>query len=199
MSFSRRQRQQLLTLMRAVGPLAPTACEGWQVQDLAAHLWVREHRLDALPGIGNERFAATTQRVQMDALHSKGFDGLLQDLQRPAGLMAVVDPLVNGTEYYIHHEDVARANGRAVPLGEGDQRYLLRIALVLAWKTARTAGVRLVVTPTGGESRSFGSGRSVVHVDGAPNELLLHFSGREANVSIIADDVDAYKAAVGGL
>lgn len=35
----------------AKGPDAPTLCEGWFTRDLAAHLWIREHRLDAAVGM----------------------------------------------------------------------------------------------------------------------------------------------------
>lgn len=199
MTFARRQRRQLLDLMRRVGPLAPTSCEGWQVQDLAAHLWVREHRLDALPGIGNERFASTTARIQMEALHARGFEQLLADLERPHGVMGLFDPLVNGAEYYVHHEDVLRPQGSKVQLTDDEQRFLLRIVRVLALRAQRAARVRLVINPAGGRTRSFGSGNRVVHLEGAPNELLLHLSGRDADVAIAADDVEAYCRSVGGL
>ncbi len=179
--------------------MAPTACEGWTAQDLAAHLWVREHRPDALPGIGLSRFAPHTERVQAEALHRKGFDGLLEDLAQPPAIVRLLDPLVNGVEYYIHHEDVLRPQGERVQLQPRDVPGLTRVALVLARKSRLGKDLRLVVTPTGGHARSFGAGSQVVHVEGPGNELLLHFTGRDADVTIVADDVDAYRAGVAGL
>ncbi|WP_296141310.1 maleylpyruvate isomerase family mycothiol-dependent enzyme [uncultured Tessaracoccus sp.] len=199
MSFARRQRQQLVSALRQAGALAPTACEGWTAQDLAAHLWVREHRLDALPGIGLSRFAGHTEQVQARALHRKGFEGLLEDLEQPPALVRLLDPIVNGVEYYIHHEDVLRPQGERVQLQPRDVAPLTRVALLLARKSRLGKDLRLVVTPTGGHARSFGAGSTVVHVEGPGNELLLHFTGRDADVTIVADDVDAYRAGVVGL
>lgn len=185
--------------MREVGPLAETACEGWQVQDLAAHLWVREHKLAALPGIGMERFADKTRRIQNEHLHKLGFERILRELERPAGLMKVLDPIVNAAEYYIHHEDVLRPRGERAMLTDADQKSLLKVALMLARKAQVGKDFRLVVTPTNGHAKSFGRGDNVVYVEGAPNELLLHFSGRDSDVVIVADDIDAYKDQIKGL
>ncbi len=185
--------------MHTAGPLAPTACEGWLVQDLAAHLWVREHRLSALPGIGAPRFAARTQRLQMEGLHRLGFEGLLEKLERPGWVMRLVDPLVNGAEFYLHLEDVLRPRHEHAELSRSDQEYLRRIALLMARKTQLGKPYRLVVTPTDGHAKSYGGGEQVVYVEGAPNELLLHFSGRDADVVITADDEPAYRASIAGL
>lgn len=199
MTLAQRQRRALLDLMREVGPLAPTMCDGWTVQDLAAHLWVREHMLRALPGIGWERFAGTTERLQAETLHRKGFAEILDELERPAGLMRVLDPLVNAAEYTIHHDDVLRPLGRSLELRDAEEEFLGKVVVALAAKAAMGQKYRLVVSPTIGKERSFGKGSHVVHVSGKPSDLLLHFSGRDSDVEIVADDVDAYKASVKGL
>lgn len=51
MTAARRERRALVATFREVGPQAPTLCEGWNTTDLAAHLVVRERRLDATAGI----------------------------------------------------------------------------------------------------------------------------------------------------
>ena len=51
MSVASDERAALCDLLDELGPDQPTLCEGWQTRDLAAHLVVREHRLDAAPGI----------------------------------------------------------------------------------------------------------------------------------------------------
>src|ERR1700712_1405701 len=48
------ERTALADLFTAVGPEAPTCCEGWTTAHLASHLVVRERRPDALPGYGFE-------------------------------------------------------------------------------------------------------------------------------------------------
>ena len=55
MSLASRQRDSLCDLMSELGPLAPTMCDGWNVGDLAAHLWIREHKPASLPGIGSQQ------------------------------------------------------------------------------------------------------------------------------------------------
>ena len=199
MSFVRRQRAQLIDLMREVGPFADTKCEGWQVQDLAAHLWIREHRPSALPGIGFEAFAGRTERIQQESLHSKGFLGLLEELQRPPWYMRPMDRLAGGVEWYIHHEDVRRARGEKVRLTAREVDSLESIALVMAKKAQRESGAQLVVTPRGSKPRTLGTGDRTIFVEGPANELLLHFTGRDSDVTVTGDDVEAYRESLKGL
>ena len=51
MTFSNAQRSQLAALLIDLGPNSPTLCEGWETKDLAAHLWIRENRIDAAGGM----------------------------------------------------------------------------------------------------------------------------------------------------
>lgn len=199
MTFARRQRSQLVDLLREVGPFAETACEGWQTQDLAAHLWVREHKPAALPGIGIKALAGVTERMQRHALHAKGYLPILEDLESPSWYVAPLDPLVNGVEWYVHHEDVRRPRGEKVELTDGEVRGLEKVAFALAKKAQLESDHRLVVTPTGGSPRRFGKGSRTIYVEGPANELVLHFSGREADVVVTGDDVDRYRESLRGL
>src|SRR4029077_13758842 len=63
MSIVQRERAALVEILRAVGPDAPTLCEGWTTRDLTAHLVVRERRPDALPGLLLGRVPPHTPRV----------------------------------------------------------------------------------------------------------------------------------------
>ena len=45
------ERVRLCDLLIEQGESAPTLCEGWLTRDLVAHLFVREHRPAAMPGI----------------------------------------------------------------------------------------------------------------------------------------------------
>lgn len=188
MSFVKRQRAALTDLLEELGPFAPTKCEGWQTQDLAAHLYLREHKVAALPGIGFERFAEQTSRLQQEVLHSMDYPALVEEIRTTGWIMRAVDRLVNTSELFIHHEDVLRANGRSQELTAAEQRELWPLVKVMARRVQTKAGdqVRLTRTDTGAESQ-IGTGERIVHLSGLPSELLLHLTGRDSAVAIIAD------------
>lgn len=202
MTFAQRQRAALVSLMRRLGPFAPTRCGGWQTQDLAAHLYVREHRLDALPGIGLDRFAGRTERIQRESLHTLGYPGLLDEIERPGWVMRPLDKLVNTSELYIHHEDVLRANGGTQTLTAQEQQELWPVAVMLARKAKSSFGGRVLLTRTDTGNRiEMGRGTRPVHVSGLPSELVLLLSGREADVAVTGEpeSVEDWWAAVSGL
>src|SRR6202007_499940 len=78
MSAARRERSALVETLRRVGPDAPTLCEGWTTRDLAAHLVVRERRLDATPGITIPFLAGYTAKVQNQTARSNSWDDLVE-------------------------------------------------------------------------------------------------------------------------
>jgi uncharacterized protein (TIGR03085 family) len=111
--LARSERQAICALLDELGPNEPTLCEGWTTADLAAHLVLREGRFDAMPGIALRFLSGHTANVQK-SLISKGFQPLVNRLRsgppryspfRPAR----VDEAANGIEFFIHHEDVRRA------------------------------------------------------------------------------------------
>ena len=110
-----RERAELCDLFVAKGPDAPTLCEGWATLDLAAHLIVRE--TDPRAGLcimGGDRFASLETRL-MDKARAQGYERIVERLR--GGPPAVpwrlpgLRPLLNEAEWFIHHEDVRRANG----------------------------------------------------------------------------------------
>ena len=64
-SLAQRERSALVETMRAVGPDAPTLCEGWTTRDLAAHLVVREGRPDAAAGVVVPAFADRLEQIRL--------------------------------------------------------------------------------------------------------------------------------------
>jgi uncharacterized protein (TIGR03085 family) len=110
-SFAQRERSSLCDLLADLGPDAPTLCEGWTSADLAAHLFIRDHRPDATPGMILE-FApvrAWTKRVQDGARDTHTWDTLIGKVRTgPAALMRPFDKGVNTLEYFVHHEDLRR-------------------------------------------------------------------------------------------
>ena len=98
--------------MRAVGPDAPTLCGDWTTRDLAAHLVLRERRPDAAAGILISKLAGYTARKQKELTERTEWPDLLELVASGPPLyspLKLLDPLVNTTEMFIHHEDVRRA------------------------------------------------------------------------------------------
>lgn len=132
MSFAQRERHSLIDLLGSVGPDAPTLCEGWTTADLAAHLFVRENRPRALPGMSGGRFADVAEREMTRALDELGYEGILTRLaDGPPALMQFADAAMNTIEYFVHHEDVRRAgvvesDAYVRPLSEADRVQLAR-------------------------------------------------------------------------
>ncbi len=194
MTLAQRQRAQLLDLFLELGPFAPTLCEGWKTQDLAAHLWIREHKPQALPGMGIKKFAALTDRIQMESLHTHGFTGLVARLRKPSLVMRPVDALVNGAEYFIHHTDVLRANDRDQVLSSKDEESLRAPLKMFAGKAAKAYGDRVVIDTNDGKKLEIGQGTRPVHLVGAPSEVLLFLAGRTENAKVeLIGEPDAVK------
>ena len=132
MSTARRERAALVETLRAAGPDAPTLCEGWTTRDLTAHMVVRERRLDASPGILIPAFAGYTEKVQ-NKVAAEEWKNLVDQLAAGPPLYSpfkLLDPLVNVTEMFVHHEDVRRAKAGWQPreLDAGEPAELLLFA-----------------------------------------------------------------------
>lgn len=203
MSLATRQRALLCDLFLELGPFAPTLCEGWKTQDLAAHLWIREHKPLSLLGVASERFSDLTKRIQMEALHTHGFPELVERLRKPSLLMRPMDSVVNGAEYFIHHMDVLRANDRDQQISPRDENSLRKPLKMFATRAAKSYGDRLVIDTNDGKQLELGQGTRPVHLVGKPSEALLFVAGRtdHAKVDIIGepDAVKKFTESVGGI
>jgi uncharacterized protein (TIGR03085 family) len=198
MTAAQQERAALVETMRTVGPDAPTLCEGWTTRDLAAHLVVRERRLDAAPGIAIPALASYTAKVQSEVAKSTDWDELLEKVASgpPAfSPFKLLDPLVNLDEMFIHHEDVRRAQPGWTPrnLDSRTVKALTRPLPIMARLTMAKVPARVALrTPESKTLVAVGRGPAV-SVTGAPEELLLFAVGREARVSFDGDD-DAVRA-----
>ena len=184
MTVARRERAALVDTMRAAGPDAPTLCEGWDTRDLAAHLVVRERRLDAAPGILVPQLAGYTARVQHPVTAATDWAELLDQVAAGPPIYSpfiLLDPLVNVAEMFIHHEDVRRAGNTWEPrdLDEKTTSALARQVRSFARMTLAKAPARVsLTTPAGKVLATAGKGPAVT-VTGDPGELLLFAAGRE--------------------
>jgi uncharacterized protein (TIGR03085 family) len=189
------ERQALVRLARSLGPDAPVVPEGWRTADLVAHLYVRERRPDATPGVVLPgAFATYTGRVMASALRVTGYDGLLDRLESGPPLpLRPVDDAANLHEFFVHHEDIRRANGESTRLLPADLEEAMWARLRRAARVLlrRVDGVRVELSA--GKRVPIGVGRGpTVQVSGSPGELLLFAFGRArvADVDLVGVDAD---------
>jgi uncharacterized protein (TIGR03085 family) len=181
---ARAERAALCDLFAALGPDAPTLCTGWTTRDLAAHLVIRERRPDAAVGIVVKPLSGHTERVRAAAA-TRPYPDLIAELRRPPiWSMAGFGPLdraTNTLEYFIHHEDVRRAQPDWAPrrLDQPTARALwhgVPGSARLALRKFR-AGVE-ITAPGYGKARG-GHGEVQVRLTGDPGELILFLTGRQ--------------------
>lgn len=196
-SVAARERHELCDLMGQLGPDAPTLCEGWTTRDLAAHLVLREGRLDAAPGIVLPVLAGHTARVQQ-SITRQPWPELVERVRSgppwwsPWRLPGMGDR-VNTMEFFVHHEDVRRAQPQWEPRPADDRRARVLWTLLgtVASVLYRRSPVGVVLrTPQGWQRVARRAERSVVLV-GTPEELTLHAFGRDrAVVEVEGDQID---------
>ncbi|KGI66516.1 TIGR03085 family metal-binding protein [Mycolicibacterium rufum] len=207
MTVAQRERAALVATFRDTAPDERTLCEGWDARDLAAHLVVRERRLDAAPGILIPVFADYTERVQKQVSASTDWDALVDQIAEGPPLYSpfkLLDPIANVAEMFIHNEDVRRARPgwEPRPLDAQTTGALRQPVGMMARLTLRRAPAKVVLrTPQGETVATAGRGPQLT-VTGEPGELLLFAAGRdEAHVAFDgpADLVERVKASRGGL
>jgi uncharacterized protein (TIGR03085 family) len=176
-TIDERERREICDLFVELGPDAPTLCEGWKTADLAAHLVLREH-FRRWP---DKRLAAEK---------ATGFPAVVARLRAGAPLIPWRIPrlrnVLNGLEYFIHHEDVRRANGR-------EPRPTMPDLEALSWRMSGYSARRLArrIRPYGlelvrpdGAKRTFGSGEMAT-LTGPATEIVLYMSGRRSTAQVI--------------
>ena len=114
MTHAQDERTAICDLLAELGPDQPTLCAGWQTADLAAHLVLREHRPDAGAGVLGGPLAGYTRRVQRSLLARTSFQGLIELIRTGPPRLSLfglpgMDQRLNFVEYFVHHEDVRRA------------------------------------------------------------------------------------------
>lgn len=197
-THAKRERLLLADLLESAGPDAPTLCEGWRTRDLAAHVVVRERRPDAAGGMFIKPLANRLERVQAE-FTEKPYEELLQLIRTgpprfsPYGLKQI-DEAANAVEFYVHAEDVRRAQEDWTP------RDLDPVFADTLWarleKAARVLGrkspVGLVLRRPDGQTAVGHRGTPVVTVTGEPGELTMFAFGRQATARVELDgDPDA--------
>ncbi|MFD5031248.1 TIGR03085 family metal-binding protein [Streptomyces sp. NPDC058220] len=197
-THAKRERLLLADLLEATGPDAPTLCDGWLTRDLAAHVVVRERRPDAAGGTVLAALRNRLERVQREYL-TKPYEELIQLIRTgpprlsPYGIKQI-DEAANSVEFYVHAEDVRRAQPDWTP------RELDGVFANTLWSRLEKGGrllgrkspVGLVLRRPNGQTSVAHRGTPVVTVTGEPGELVLFAFGRQGAADVqLEGDKDA--------
>lgn len=201
--WSARERGALCDLALDVGPLAPTLCAGWSVDELLTHLVVRERHLLGAASLVSPLPAGLLARATR-SWSTRDF-GARVELVRRGGLLPThgsLGDLVNLLEFAVHRQDIARANGvSSQPLPPAFARALLRELTRhrrrLAQRVTPGIGVLLVDPMVG--AVDLRRGPDIVVVTGPALELTLWAFGRgaHADVEVRTDLIDGNRASDG--
>jgi uncharacterized protein (TIGR03085 family) len=192
------ERAALCDTALQVGQDQPTLCGEWDVKDLVVHLLVREGS-PAAAGIVVKPLAKVLD-LEMRRVGRRPFIELVEKLRHGPPVWSPyaipkLDATLNTLEYFVHHEDIRRAQpdwtARAL---DGDAEKLL-------WTMVRTAGKGLTRNaPVGvtienavtGSRAVLKGGSPSVTVRGMPGEVVLFVFGRsaQADVELVGDAAD---------
>ncbi|GFG67452.1 TIGR03085 family protein [Mycobacterium kubicae] len=193
MSIAQQERAALVETILAAGPEAPTLCEGWTTRDLAAHLVIREYRLDAAPGILIPFFADHTEKVQNQVAQQTEWEELVGKIASGPPSYSpfkLLDSVANVAEMFIHHEDVRRAGAGWEPreLDPNLTARLRRTVPLMGRLTLAKVPGRVALRTTEGKTLLTAGRGPAVTVTGAPEELLLFAVGRDSRVDLEGDE-----------
>ena len=205
-SIAAHERALLCALAQQLGPDAPTLCGRWTVRDLVVHLLLREGS-PASVGILVTPLRGLLDRAS-ERTAQEDFPTLVKRLRHgpPAWspfALPKVGALANMLEFYVHHEDVRRAQP------DWEPRNLPGPTEDGLWGAVRVAGRGIMLkarTPLGvvaertdtADRAVLAKGDREVVVRGLPSEIALYVYGRkeQARVELVgdADDVAALEA-----
>jgi uncharacterized protein (TIGR03085 family) len=207
------ERRAICDLLAELGPGQPTLCAGWQTVDLAAHLVLREHRPDASAGVMGGPLSGYTRHVQKRMTARTPFRELVQLVRTGPPRLSVfglpgADERLNLVEYFVHHEDVRRAQPDWQPRAIGSELADVlwdRLSLARLMFRKAPVGVELARSDSAGDNVHAGNGRvritakartPVVTVSGDPAELTMWTMGRTSVADVQMDGSDSDIAAL---
>jgi uncharacterized protein (TIGR03085 family) len=198
--LARSERTALCDLALRLGADEPTLCEGWTVKDLVVHLLVREGSPAAV-GISVSRLSKLTDAASA-RIGRRPFDALVGRLRTgPPRLspfaIPKIDDLANTLEFFVHHEDIRRAQPGWIPrdLGVDTDRTLWSMLGIPGKALARRAPVGVTIEDsTTGESKVLSDGPPAVTARGPAGEVAMFLFGRTDHAQVdLLGDVDAVR------
>jgi uncharacterized protein (TIGR03085 family) len=188
-SLAQQERMTLCDLFVERGPDAPTLCEGWRTADLAAHLVVRERRPDSGPGLVWPPLSGYTDKVRRAVRDRTPWKQLVETVRRgPPLLLRPFDGPMNTVEYFIHVEDVWRAQDDWEPRPISPELADALWARVGARGMAKKIAATIVITSPGRAEKVQGTGPRLT-LAGDAGEHTMFGAGRQgaAHVEISGD------------
>ena len=197
-SLAQEERARLADELEAVGPDAPTLCTGWDARDLAAHVVVRERRPDAAPGIRIGPLAGYTRSVQAHVASTTAWPDLVAKVRRRSPLLlGPMDDWFNTVEFFVHAEDVRRAQPGWGPLPVDGRRDGVLWSVLRRYGRVffRHASVGVVLALPDGRTHTIVDGSPSVTVTGPATELTLYAYGRTSVAQVeVTGDPDTVRA-----
>ena len=178
-ALAQEERQTLCDLLVELGPEAPTLCAGWVTADLAAHLVVRERRPDSGPGLVWPPLAGHTDKIRRSVRDRTSWEDLVATVRRgPPFLLRPFDGAMNTVEFFIHVEDVRRAQVDWEPRSLSQEMADALWSRLGPGGMAKKVAATIVLASPGLPEKEGGTGRRVV-VTGDPGELTMFGAGRQ--------------------
>ena len=202
MNPAQSERHALCNLFLEVGPDAPTLCEDWTTRDLAAHIIVRESRPDAAGGILIKPLAAYGEKVRK-GVAQRDWKSLVEAIRNgPPRLspmrLTFLDRLTNTVEFFVHLEDVRRAQPNWQPRTLlDDLESQLRTSITQGGRLfARKSPCGLKLQITHGPLVLAKKGEPAVTVTGEVGELIMFVYGRQDHARVELSGPDELVEAV---
>lgn len=191
--FVKSERQFMLDLLKKLTPeqwKAKTLCEGWSVEDLAAHMVSRERNI--IGGIG--LVVPGLHRLhdkRIERVSARGHQYILEKLSKyPSHMPASL----NTAEFWVHNEDILRgelnmdrpAPNKAVNVVLWDS--LKGLVKVKKSLVVDIGNADLVNSETNEHIRiRFDKKPNITTIIGTASELLLYFYGRRSVAKVKID------------
>ncbi len=210
MTITADERAAMCDLLETLGPDAQTMCEGWTTRDLLAHLLMRERRPDAAGGIVVPLLARRMERV-MASIARKPYAEMIEQFRSGPPIWSpyafpVLGDKANVAEFFVHHEDIRRAQPKWEPrVGDAGRDDALWTLLKLTGRLLyRRSAVGVTLRSAGRSDVVVKRAEPGVVVVGLPGEIVLQAYGRNnEKVRVVVQgepqDIEAFEASARGL
>ena len=197
-------------LFREVGPDVDTLCEGWSTRDLLAHLLVRERRPDAAGGILIPALAKRTEKVQ-NQIAGHAYAEMIEQFRGGPPMwspwaLPVIGDKGNLGEFFVHHEDIRRAQPDWQPRAADPDRdeALWKLLKMMGRLLFRKSPVGVVLRSANRADIVADKSAPGVVLVGEPGEIVLFGFGRGADkvrlvIQGAPETVAAFEAAPRGI
>lgn len=208
--FVAASRAAFVAALYAAGPNEPTLVEQWQTQHLAASVYLRENPHQVTARASGTSAAAMNTAIDQLAEESssrKAFYNLVRKIgdgaesapvgQRPSLFKRVRNSMLQRhqepdsllLEFFVHTEDIRRAQSRWAPrkLSDTYATALFEQLREQARKYYGSAKTGYVLVRTNGERITAKRGTTLTYVTGPAGELVLHALGRPDHALVLID------------